>query len=117
VFDTGDPFALTIYNKVERGVLRMASAGLVPVEWNKEALPPVLLKSRMREASIVDIGSNDDALAVALYNDNGDLCNLSGQSIAHSAMPLKDWDELDRSGELERLKTDNFPLFKRKFQE
>src|SRR5690606_30300451 len=74
-------------------------------------------KSRMREASIVDIGSNDDALAVALYNDNGDLCNLSGQSIAHSAMPLKDWDELDRSGELERLKTDNFPLFKRKFQE
>lgn len=69
VFDQNDPFAKQIESKWENGFLRMASAGLEPQETSPD--PTLVLPGQTRETvtrcklvevSIVDIGSNDDAL-------------------------------------------------------
>lgn len=75
VFDEGDPFAKRIAAKWEQGILKMASAGLEVVE---ESNAPeyivegqrfaTVTRSKLVEVSIVDIGANDDALA--LYRDD-----------------------------------------------
>lgn len=81
VFDDTDNFAMTIYNKVENGTIRMASAGLKPKNgdeaWGLVDGMPWLLKSAAVEFSIVDIGSNPEALSVALYDDSNELITLS----------------------------------------
>ena len=81
VFDEKDDFAKKIAQKVEDGFIRMASAGLDPLEWSDAVelkLPGqsrlTLTKSRMYEISLVDIGSDDGALA--LWKD-GKLLTLS----------------------------------------
>ena len=75
VFDEGDPFAKRISDKWEQGILKMSSAGLEVVE--KSNAPEHIVegqryatvtKSKLVEVSIVDIGANDDALA--LYRDD-----------------------------------------------
>ena len=81
VFDETDDFAKKIKAKWDGGFLRMVSAGLDPIETSTK--PEFMLegqkkatvtKSRLVEVSIVDIGANDDA--IALYRD-GELINLS----------------------------------------
>lgn len=81
VFDEKDPFALSIKQKVDDGFIRMASAGLEDYTWSdaieyklKGQTRLTLLKSRLSEGSIVDIGSDDGALA--LYK-NGQLITLA----------------------------------------
>lgn len=81
VFDEKDEFAKQIAQKVEDGFIRMASAGLDPLEWSDAIelkLPGqtrlTLTKSRLFEVSVVDIGSDDGALA--LWKD-GKLVTLS----------------------------------------
>jgi len=81
IFDEKDEFAVKIKSKVEGGFIKMASAGLQPITWSddKKYLKPgqtraTLLKSEMREASIVDMGANKNA--IRLYDENG-IINLS----------------------------------------
>lgn len=81
VFDTDDEFAAKIANKWEKDFLRMASAGFEPIEFSTDVayvLPgqtrATVTKCKLIEVSIVDIGSNDDALK--LYN-NGKLLELA----------------------------------------
>lgn len=80
-FDETDPFAMKIKAKWDAGVLKMVSAGL---EITQQSSDPSLLltgqtrativKSVLREVSVVDIGSNDDAMV--LYSD-GKILNLT----------------------------------------
>lgn len=82
-FDPSDPFAMQLYEKVENGTIRMASAGLLPLSWELDSSGDLWLEtSRLIEWSIADIGSNPDALAVKLYDDNEQLINLSDEYIA-----------------------------------
>lgn len=88
VFDDSDSFAKSIYDKYENGTLRMASAGLDPISWSEEIelqLPGqtgyTLVKSKLREISIADIGSNDDSLQVALYDNEGLIIKLSSNGV------------------------------------
>lgn len=81
VFDDTDEFAMRIYNKVEKGVLKMASAGLKPVTWGKEGDKIWLEKSNLKEISLVDIGSNAEAIAIALYDETDNLIALSLEQI------------------------------------
>jgi hypothetical protein len=81
VFDESDDFAKRIKSKWESGMLKMVSAGLDVIETSEDvsALKPgqsraTVTKSKLIEVSIVDIGANDDALA--LYRD-GKAINLS----------------------------------------
>lgn len=82
VFDESDEFARRVKAKWDSGILRMVSAGLKVIEESTD--PKVLLqgqqyatisRSKLIEVSIVDIGSNDDALV--LYDDQGDIINLA----------------------------------------
>src|SRR5690606_26615306 len=84
VFDDKDEFAMSIYNKVEAGHIRMASVGASPLATSKKKdlmLPgqkhETVTKWTMHEASIVDVGANPEALSVALYDSNDKLINLS----------------------------------------
>lgn len=81
VFDENDDFAKQIKSKWDGGFLRMASMGIEIIETSEDPLHLVIgqrratvTKSKLTEVSIVDIGSNDDA--VALYKQ-GKLLNLS----------------------------------------
>lgn len=84
VFDLSDPFAKRIYDKYENGTIRMASAGLIPLDWSDEPeyiiagqKGATLIKSVLQEISLCDIGGNDDAVQVALYNDANERIELS----------------------------------------
>ncbi|MBR1922148.1 MAG: HK97 family phage prohead protease [Paludibacteraceae bacterium] len=82
VFDEADEFARRVKAKWDAGILKMVSAGLRVIEESTD--PAVLLqgqqyatvtKSKLLEVSIVDIGANDNALA--LYNDKDEIINLA----------------------------------------
>ena len=84
IFDEEDEFALKIKGKVERGFIRMASIGTwAPEEVNyNDALKlpgqtgPTITKWTLREASIVNIGANHNALR--MYDrETGELINLA----------------------------------------
>lgn len=78
VFDDKDAFAMQIYNKVENGTIKMASAGLEVGEFKEDDKGEVWLwNSTLFEASLCDIGSNPEAMAVSLYNENHELVTLS----------------------------------------
>ena len=77
VFDEDDEFAMRIYKKVENGSLKMASAGLLPLEFSETEGDKWLERSTLKEASICDIGSNSEAVTVALYNESDELVKLS----------------------------------------
>lgn len=75
VFDQHDDFARKVADKWEQGILKMVSAGLEVVEESSEPEHLVagqryatVTRSKLVEVSIVDIGANDDALA--LYRDD-----------------------------------------------
>jgi hypothetical protein len=78
LFDPSDAFALKIHNKVENGTIRMASAGLHPISWKEDENGELWLwDSELVEWSLCDIGANPEALAVSLYNADGELVTLS----------------------------------------
>lgn len=87
VFDEQDEFALKIKSKVDQGILSACSASLAPVQFDSNAklwLPgqteATLVKSNLREGSIVDIPGNATALKLFL----GDGLCLSDDSTANA---------------------------------
>ena len=91
VFDEKDPFAKQIADKWESGFLKMCSAGLDIVETSVDPvhlLPgqrrATVLRCKLTEVSIVDIGSNDDALQLT---NSGQLLTLASGE-ACEALPL-----------------------------
>lgn len=91
VFDEKDPFAKQIADKWEGGFLKMCSAGLDIVETSVDPvhlLPgqtrATVLRCKLTEVSIVDIGSNDDALQLT---NSGQLLTLAAGE-ACEALPL-----------------------------
>lgn len=94
VFDDTDDFAVSIFNKLENGTLRMASAGLIPVEWSdaEELIvqgqrSETLVRSILEEVSIVDIGADNNALTIALYDENHNRIELSSSN-TDTVIPL-----------------------------
>lgn len=90
IFDEDD-FSQKIAKKVEKGTLRMASMGARVIEESEDPkyIKPgqryaTVLKWKAREASVVDIGANDNALA--LYDGDDNLIELSASG---SEIPLK----------------------------
>lgn len=94
-FDENDEFAQKIEEKVMGGFIRMCSPGLDPVALTDEEqylLPGqthmTLLKSNLEEISIADIGSNPNALKLALYSPDG-LVKLSKDNVGDFIPKLK----------------------------
>lgn len=76
-FDEDDPFAVKIKNKVNKGIIRMASVGIRVIETSADPkyLKPgqtreTITKWKLVEASICDIGRNENALAFYDSDDN-----------------------------------------------
>lgn len=70
-FDQNDPFAKKIETKWDSGIYKMVSAGATPIEYSDD--PAYLVPGQTRstitrwkldEVSVVDIGANDDAIAL-----------------------------------------------------
>lgn len=123
VFDDTDTFAVSIYNKVENGTINMASAGLIPVEWSDEQMYKItgqnkatLVKSIMDECSLVDIGSNPDALATNLYDMQGHRLNLSsiGTTVNNSVKgdPKEISKMLSEAYNLDKITVDEIVYYK-----
>ena len=99
VFDEKDPFAKQIADKWEGGFLKMCSAGLDIVETSVDPvhlLPgqtrATVLRSKLTEVSIVDIGSNDDALQLT---NSGQLLTLASGE-ACEALPLLEFNKPEK---------------------
>jgi hypothetical protein len=80
IFDIEDPIASEIAGKVERGFLKSASLGITFAPENK--VDNVVMKSKLHEISIVDIGANDNALR--LYKDE-DFVSLNLKELTASS--------------------------------
>ena len=81
VFDSADDFAKQIESKWQNGIIKMVSAGLevISTDESPELMLPgqtgtTITKSKLKEVSVVDIGANDEALA--LYH-KGEMLLLS----------------------------------------
>ena len=83
-----------IAQKWERGTLRMLSAGIEIIELSDDPqylvqgqTRPTVIRSKLVEVSVVDIGANDDALqTVKLYSDNKLLTLAKGEE--NALLPL-----------------------------
>lgn len=103
VFDADDEFAQKIAGKWEKGVLRMCSAGLEPIELTRAPehiiegqTRETVSRSKLVEVSIVDIGSNDDALQ--LFQPDGQLIQLSAHE-DNAFIPFLKLDNSNDTGE------------------
>jgi hypothetical protein len=92
-FDDDTEDERNISKKWDRGTLRMLSAGLDVLEWSEDPsmlvagqTRPTVTKSKLIEVSVVDIGSNDDALQVGLYHEGKLLTLAAGEESDH--LPL-----------------------------
>lgn len=92
-FDDDTEDERNISKKWDRGTLRMLSAGLDVLEWSEDPAMlvagqtrPTVTKSKLIEVSVVDIGSNDDALQVGLYHEGKLLTLAAGEESDH--LPL-----------------------------
>lgn len=112
VFDQNDEFAKQIESKWENGFLRMLSAGLEIIETSAD--PSLLLpgqtretvtRSKLVEVSIVDIGSNDEA--IQLYEDGKLLRLTSGEE--NALLPLLKKEETPEAQEQEGAENNNKP--------
>lgn len=98
VFDD-DEFAQKIARKVESGTLRMASIGAAPIEVSTDPMYikpgqryETVLRWRPKEASIVNEGANNNALAlsdVELYDNEDNIIELS----TDGSSPLKELNQ------------------------
>ncbi len=138
VFDEKDIRAIGVMDKVNRGFLNMASIGAwAPEEMTDDPilkLPgqtlPTVTKWTAREASIVTIGSNHNALA--LYDrETGKRIELNDVALSdfkalggkkNYAWELENltnmtWDQIDKENKLSILKTKYYSLYESKFIE
>ena len=80
MFDEADDFAVKVKSKVDKGIIKMASIGVNPIQWSddpKYKLPgqtlPTLVKSELKEISITSFGAV--RTAVKLMDNSGKVIN------------------------------------------
>lgn len=102
LFDQKDEFAKKIESKWEDGFLRMASAGIEVVEVSNapEYVQPgqtraTIIRCKLEEVSIVDIGANDEALQLS---HGGKVLQLAAGEQS-DIIPLLDTEEEEKTAE------------------
>lgn len=110
VFDENDPFAKQIADKWENGFLKMCSAGIDIIETSVDPahlLPgqtrATVLRSKLTEVSIVDIGGNDDALQLT---NSGQLLTLAAGE-ASEVLPLLELTKDNADGSRPEVNNNN----------
>lgn len=94
-FDMDDEFAAKIAKKVEKRHLRGTSISLQVLEWSEDPAYikqgqryPTVTKCVLREISICDIPANANAVMLTLYDDQGNLINLSSSADVEQNLPI-----------------------------
>lgn len=121
VFDDEDEYAAKVSHKWDKDFLRMSSASIEPIEISTD--PSVLVegqtratitKSKLIEVSIVDIGSNDDALklvnkdkvlelAAGVQSDVVPLLELSNQTQAEESVGVKEQNTQNKTKAMDKI--------------
>lgn len=112
-FDTDTEEEKIIAAKWERGTLRMLSAGIEILEWSEDPqylvqgqTRPTIVKWKLEEVSVVDIGANDDALQLAqLYKDGKPLTLAMGEENEHLPLLNTNTAVSMEDGEAEKIQT------------
>lgn len=138
VFDEKDPKAMEVKGKVDRGFIRMASIGAWAPEETTDnpalMLPgqtlPTVTKWTAREASIVTIGSNHNAIAfydrysgkqIQLSDTKlGSIKRIKNETKADielDELTRMSWSQIDKANKLGVLKTKYYGLYETKFIE
>ena len=116
VFDQKDEFAKKIESKWEDGFLRMASAGIEVVEVSNapEYVQPgqtraTIIRCKLEEVSIVDIGANDEALQLS---HGGKVLQLAAgeQSDIIPLLDTEEEEELKQIGPNEWIAAGTLPV-------
>ena len=99
-FDDTDDFAMKIFKKVENGTLNMCSAGAEPLKTSATDYLPgqtheTVTEWSLKEASIVDIGSNPEALAIRLYKSNEGVLELADGKLSDSIPTIQLKDKME----------------------
>jgi len=95
MFDENDTEAMMYYDKVEQGILKAASVGIMPIKFDE--VNARMDNASVKESSLTPVGANRNAITV--YDTNGN--SLSGNAIKgyclslhqHMKTPLS-YDEL-----------------------
>lgn len=105
-FDEDDDFAVKLQKKVDKKIINMVSPGLRPLTWSddpkhieKGQTRATLIKCIVREISLVDIGSNGNALR--LFDDGGEEINLSDNGNG-TLIPLLDFNNQNNDMEFHK---------------
>ena len=100
-FDQNDPFAKRIKEKWDAGVLRMVSMGIDIIEQSDDPqhllqgqTRPTITRSKLREVSVVDIGSNDEALALYYEGKRLNLAAAESDIILKPLNPLLNMNQI-----------------------
>lgn len=121
VFDDEDEYAAKVSHKWDKDFLRMSSASIEPIEISTD--PSVLVegqtratitKSKLIEVSIVDIGSNDDALklvnkdkvlelAAGVQSDVVPLLELSNQTQTEESVGAKEQNTQNKTKAMDKI--------------
>lgn len=112
-FDTDTEEEKIIAAKWDRGTLRMLSAGIEILEWSEDPqylvqgqTRPTIVKWKLEEVSVVDIGANDDALQLAqLYKDGKPLTLAMGEENEHLPLLNANTAVSMEDGEAEKIQT------------
>jgi len=110
VFDEKDEFAVKIKNKVDGDFLKMASIGIRVIETSADPkyLKPgqtreTITKWKLVEASICDIGRNDNALA--FYDGNDNYMTFSDENASECPVKLLSQETMQRQDHVGTLST------------
>ena len=110
-FDEADEFAMKIKGKVDRGFLKAASIGIDILELSdtdemlfEGQYRPTVTRSEMFEASIVDIGSNKNALKLNFPNKGVTLSGSFDEKLLELSLP-RIGNQTDKLNEMESVKT------------
>lgn len=111
IFDSDDPFARTIANKVKNNFIRAVSMGINIKDMSEDPalmFPgqtlPTVTESELTEISIADIGSNTNS--VKLYY-NMQPTTLLEAKLNIGSTSQNEYEQLFRNGGLEKLKNEN----------
>lgn len=85
VFDKDDEQLAGVIGKIERGFIRMASVGIVPLKWILDSVvltngepTPTVVEWELKEWSVVPFGSNKSS--IVLYDNAGQQLDLSDRT-------------------------------------
>lgn len=112
-FDENDEFAVKLQNKVEGGFIRMASIGFIPITTSSDPrylLPgqtyETVVECELVEISIVDRGSNPNAIALYKRNENGELVQLKADEETN-VIPLiskeKETEQIQETQKMDKI--------------